>query len=248
MKVLRAGAAIGDVHELVGGNEARKPIVSVVFGQLRESLRRGVEQPKVSIVRPVVAAAGPRRCAALKQNLGAVGGSVGRAAETIVQPHGRAALDRDRERTRRTIEIALDGTLDECHRLATERSDRRQRKGRVELGELLEVAAISGHRPEVFQPIALALKDDAGAVGSKPTAHIDRRIRSEPNRLSAHRRRAPEIAAPREDNRGSVGRQRRVAGKIDLRRLTNCTKRQREQGEKNGARLAHEGKAALDHE
>ena len=239
--VLRARAAVGDVDELVRRDEARQAVVAVVLGQLGEGLGGGVVQPDIAVVGAGVAAAAPWRGAALEQHLRAVGRGVGRAAEGVVQADGRAALDRHHEGPRRAVEVALDRAFDEGDGLALEQADRGEREGRVELGELAEVAAVGGHRPQVLEAVALAFEHDARAVGREAAARLDRGVRGQAHRVAAGRGRAPEVAAPGEHDRRAVGRQRWIPRQVDHRRGRGRG------GEQEAGGRGREGESAVDH-
>ena len=224
VEILRAKAAIGDVDELIRRDETRKTVVARELGELAEGSRRRVEHPDIAVVGTGVAAARPRRSAALEEHERAIGRAVRGAAERIVHALGRAdragrKIERQRIRARGAIEVALDRRLEERDRLPAEGADRAQAEARVEVGELAEVRAIGAHRPEVAEPLAIALEHDPASIGREAAARLDRRIRGQAHRLAARRRRSPKVAAPREDDHRSIGRKRRVAREIDRRSL-----------------------------
>ena len=221
VQVVRAGATVGEIHVLVGGDPTRHAVVAVVLGQLREGLGRGIEHPHVVVVGAVVAAAHPAHAAALEDDLRAVGRNARRGAERIMQARRHAAFERQHKRPRRAEEIALDRAVDEDRRLAAEHADRRQRERGVELGQALEVAAIGRDRPEVPESVALALEHDARAIGAERAARLDRGARGQAHGSTAIGRRAPEIAAPGEGHPRAIGRERGVARKVDLGRERN---------------------------
>ena len=244
MEVQRPRAAIGDVDELARADEARQPVVAVVRGELREGAGRRVVRPDVAVVGAVVAAARPAGAATLEEDGRAVGRRVRRATEGVVQATRRAARDGHDIRPRRAVEVALDRGVEERDRLAAKGADRRERERRVDRGDRAQVAAVDRHRPEVAEAVAVRLEHDAAAIGRERAPRLAAGRRGEPRRRATGRGGLPEVAAPGEDDRRAIGRERGVTREVDIGRKGGSGARHRSE-DRGGERKSGTGKNAL---
>ena len=128
-------------------------------------------------------------------------------------------VERNHERPRRAIQVALDRRLDERRGPSCKHPSRTEDERGVEFGQRPQVRTVGTHRPEIAKSSAVALEHDAGAIGRERAPCVACIARRQPHRLASRRGGAPEIAAPGEEHDGTVGRERGETRKVDRRSL-----------------------------
>ena len=211
--------AIGKIDDRAIAGPTGVAVVAQPVCQLREAAVTAVIQPNVHAVRTTIVAAfpAPRTSAARERNPRPVGTYRRVRTKSIVHAQQIAAVQPHQVRPRAAIDIGFEkGGKGHDRFTVLVRAKPGEMTSAIGVGELTKVGSVRIHQPEIEMTVASRIKGDRRPARTPRGSEIVLLMTGQPQRGSSAGAHLPQIAAPRENNRRTLGADGRVTRQIDV--------------------------------